>query len=182
MTSYIARLRAEIAQTHPPYALTKLTKRNPRAQNCANATLAETFVSFDSAKSRPDGSIGVPYASVFSALESCCPAHVATADWRQAVSGARRFLTQWGEQADALGWTSRDLFGLHKPPDKPAPSYRRLSRYDETGLIWLLRDRPVVALTADTAAIMNSTGNITVYRRHNKPGLGSVGDSLDDLS
>ena len=48
-----------------------------------------------------------------------------------------RVLAQWGQQAEALGWTSRDLFGLHKPPDKPAPSYRRLSRYDETGLIWL---------------------------------------------
>ena len=64
-------------------------------------------------------------------------------------------------QAEALGWTSRDLFGLHKPPDKPAPSYRRLSRYDETGLIWLLRGRPVVALTAKTAAIQSSAGSVT---------------------
>ena len=35
----------------------------------------------------------------------------------------------------------------------PAPSYRRLSRYDQTGLIWLLRGRPVVAMTDSTAAI-----------------------------
>jgi hypothetical protein len=123
----------------------------------------------------------MPYASVFAALQNCCPAYVATPDWRQAVDDGRRFLAQWGVQAEALGWTSRDLFGLHKPPDKPAPSYRRLSRYDEAGLIWLLRGKSVMALTADTAAIMNPTGNITVYRRHNKPGLGPVGDSLDDL-
>src|SRR5262249_44217882 len=38
------------------------------------------------------------------------------------------------------------------------PSYRRLSRYDETGLIWLLQGRPVVMLTAATAAIENPTG------------------------
>jgi hypothetical protein len=87
---------------------------------------------------------------------------------------------RWGEPA-ALGWTSRDLFGLHRPPEKPHPSYRRLSRYDETGLIWLLRGRPVVPLTEATAAIKGATGNVTVYRKHTKPALGPLGDSLDDL-
>ena len=67
----------------------------------------------------------------------------------------RRFL------ADALGWTARELFGLHTPPERPAATYRRLSRYDETGLIWLLRSRPVVALTATTAAIQGATGILT---------------------
>jgi hypothetical protein len=110
------------------------------------------------------------------------PPHLVDADcWQAAVEDGRRFLAQWGEQAEARGWTSRDLFGLHQPPDKPAPSYRRLSRYDETGLVWLLKGRPVLALTADAAEIMNLTGNVTVYRRHNKPGLGPVGDSLDEL-
>ena len=56
-----------------------------------------------------------------------------------------------------------------------------MSRYDETGLIWLLRGRPVVALTEATAAIQSSTDAITIYRRHNKPALGPVGDSLDGL-
>jgi hypothetical protein len=83
------------------------------------------------------------------------------------------------------GWptskSARDLFGLQAPPAKPHPSYSRLSRYDETGLIWLLQGRPVVALTETTAAIQNPTGAITTYRRHNKPALGPVGDSLDDF-
>jgi hypothetical protein len=57
-----------------------------------------------------------------------------------------------------------------------------LSRYDETGLIWLLHGREVVALTEATAAIQNPTGGITIYRRHNKPTLGPPGDSLDDLA
>jgi len=65
-------------------------------------------------------------------------------------------------------------------PNTPTPSYRRLSRYDETGLIWLLRGRPVVALTDATAAIQNAASSITVYRRDNKPALGPLGDSLDD--
>jgi hypothetical protein len=75
----------------------------------------------------------------------------------------------------------RDLFGLPKPPEKPHPSYSRLSRYDETGLVWLLQGRDVLALTDSIAGIENSTGNITTYRRHNKPALGPMGDSLDDL-
>ena len=109
------------------------------------------------------------------------PEHVDVADWQQAVDDARRFLAHWGEQADAFGWTVRDLFGLAPVPDQPAPSYRRLSRYDATGLVWLLRGRPVVALSERTAAIQSPAGSVTVYRRHNKPGLGPVGDSLDDL-
>ena len=109
------------------------------------------------------------------------PEHVPADRWQQAVQDGRRFLAKWGEQAAALGWTPRDLFGLHKSPDQPHPSYRRLSRYDETGLIWLLQGRPVVALTSATAAIENPTGAITVYRRYDKPALGPVGDSLDDF-
>jgi hypothetical protein len=66
-----------------------------------------------------------------------------------------------GQYPHALGWTARDLFGLHRPPEKPHPSYSRLSRYDETGLIWLLQGREVVALTEATAAIQNPTA-ITV--------------------
>jgi hypothetical protein len=120
-------------------------------------------------------------SEVFAALERRCPDHVETGRWQQAVEDGRRFLAQWGEQAEALGWSARDLFGLHKPPERPRLNYNRLSRYDDTGLVWLLRGREVVALTAASAAIASSTGSITTYRRHNKPVLGPVGDSLDDL-
>jgi hypothetical protein len=75
----------------------------------------------------------------------------------------------------------RDLFGLHAPPTNPHPNYNRLSRYDSTGLCWLLQGRRVTALTAETTAIENPTGSITIYRRFNKPALGPLGDSLDDL-
>ena len=119
--------------------------------------------------------------SLLSHLESRCPEHVDQADWQQAVEDCRRFLAQWGERAEALGWTSRNLLGLAPVPDKPAPSYRRLARYDLTGLVWLMRGRPVVALTTDTAAIQSVAGTVTVYRKHNKPSRGPVGDSLDDL-
>ena len=121
------------------------------------------------------------YRKVFLHLQRKPPAHVPTDRWEQAVEDAKTFLRQWGSQAESLGWSSADLFGLHAPPEHPRPSYSRLSRLDATGLVWLLQGRSVVALTETTAAIQSATGNVTVYRKHNKPGLGPLGDSLDDL-
>jgi hypothetical protein len=117
----------------------------------------------------------------FSELERHCPNHVDPARWQCAVADGRRFLAQWGEQAEALGWTARDIFGLHDVPANPHPTYQRLSRYDCTGLIWLLQGCPVVALTEATAAIRMPSGNVTTYRKHNKPAFGPLGDSLDDF-
>jgi hypothetical protein len=117
----------------------------------------------------------------FRELEQRCPELIDCADWQQAIESARRFLAQWGEQAESLGWNSRDLFGLMPVPDKPKANYHRLSRYDLTGLIWLLRDNQVVALTETTAAIRHASGKITTYRRFHKPALGPLGDCLDDI-
>jgi hypothetical protein len=117
-----------------------------------------------------------------SALETRCPGHVPVARWQQCVEDGRRFLATWGAQAEALGWTARDLFGLFPIPGNPHPSFNRLSRYDHTGLIWLLQGKPVIALTEATAVIQSPSGTITIYCKHNKPGLGPTGDSLDDFS
>jgi len=79
-----------------------------------------------------------PYAEALSELERECPDYVEAERWRQCLIDAQRFLAEWGEQAESLGWCSRDLFGLHQVPPQPAATYQRLSRYDATGLIWLL--------------------------------------------
>jgi hypothetical protein len=105
------------------------------------------------------------YARAFSTLCEHCPAYIEPDRWQQAVEDGSRFLRQWGDKAAALGWTAEDLFGLHTPPEQPHPSYQRLSRYDELGLIWLLCGRPVVALTATSAAIESATRPICVYRK-----------------
>jgi hypothetical protein len=97
------------------------------------------------------------------------------------VTDAQRFLADWGGQSAALGWTVDELFGLHPAPARPAPTYCRLSRYDTTGLIWLLQGRAVVALTDTTATIRTSSGGTVTYRKQHKPALGPLGDSLDDM-
>jgi hypothetical protein len=86
------------------------------------------------------------------------------------------------KQAEALGWAPADLFGLHTPLEKPAPNYRRLSRYDQAGLIWLLHGRPVIALTETAATILAPSGANLTYGRHNKPAPARLGDSVDDIS
>jgi hypothetical protein len=117
------------------------------------------------------------YSQALGALCGECPAYVDAADWQQAIEDGHRFVTQWGKQAEALGWAPADLFGLHTPPEKPAPKYRRLSRYDQTGLIWLLHGRPVIALTQTAATILALSGANLMYRRHR-----TLGDDIDDIS
>jgi hypothetical protein len=143
-------------------------QREPVRQTSASITASEVLAP-------------TSFSRCLATLEERCPDLIDGRCWQQAVKDGRRFLAQWGDQADALGWTARDVFGLATLPDRPTPNHRRLSRYDQTGLIWLLKGRAVVAITEGTAAIKNPTGNITVYRKANKPAFGPVGDSLDDF-
>ena len=154
---------------------------------------AEPSAAYESVAAEPDGlgckvtiveipATGLRYRRTFAHLQLRPPALVPEDRWRQCVEDGKRFLAKWGEQAEALNWSSADLFGLHTPPANPHPSYSRLSRYDATGLVWLLQGRRVTALTEATAAIEHpATGSLTVYRKHNKSALGPLGDTLDDL-
>jgi hypothetical protein len=138
----------------------------------AHTTSSTSFERFERFE-RPSGDIetdagvsaATPLKAVLQAIERRCPDHVNVDRWGQAVEDGRRFLAQWGEQAEALGWGAEDLFGLHAPPATPHPSYRRLSRHDATGLIWLLRGRQVIVLTADTADIAISGGGKLTFHR-----------------
>jgi hypothetical protein len=86
-----------------------------------------------------------PLAAAFSAFAQACPEGVDNSRYVEALADAELFLSQWGAQAQALGWRAEDLFSL----DPVAP----LARYDRMGLVWLLRGREVVALTAATATM-----------------------------
>jgi hypothetical protein len=162
---YLEKLRALKSEKRAPGALTKPTKHSLPIAVEQDATTDGGFVSFVSTQGAGFSKFQAPYSRTLSALESGCPDLVPVARWQLALDDARVFLARWGEQAEALGWTAKDLFGLHTPPEKPHPSYSRLSRYDCTGLIWLLQSRPVVSITEATAAIENPTGAITIYRR-----------------
>src|SRR5262249_2224071 len=52
------------------------------------------------------------FKRTFAHLQLKPPAMVDVARWRQCVEDGKRFLAAWGEQAEALGWDARDLFGL----------------------------------------------------------------------
>lgn len=133
------------------------------------------------AKVQPAVSSPHPYRLIFDALERRCPDFVPNNRWKRAIEDAQSFLAIWGTQADVLGWTASELFGLHPVPTKPHPSFQRLSRYDSMGLIWLLRGRPVVALMATEAAIRCPDGAILSYRRQSNRVPGPLGDGLDDI-
>ena len=145
-----------------------------RADNCDISDQSDqspTYARTGRSVRNPESTFGRfgRFGRTLGALEARCPDLVETDDWQQAVADARTFIARWGEQTERLGWTAKDLFGLLPVPPKPHPTFRRLSRYDATGLIWLLRGRPVVALTAESAAIKSLTGAVTVYRKHSGP-------------
>ena len=145
------------AREREGYALNALNAKSPTL-NALN-----TFSAYLPANS-------FPFAKVLGALEQRCPEYVELDRWRGCIEDGRRFLASWGDKAVALGWTSRELFGLHTVPTDPHPSYCRLSRYDCTGLLWDLEGRRVVALSSGAAAIQNpTTGNVLIYRKANKP-------------
>jgi hypothetical protein len=162
------QVRLLFAEDHPPPA--ELIEA-ARANKDALRTMLE--------RRRDTAPVGA-YGHVLEKLRSVCPQLIEPERWLQAVTDAESFLVTWGPRADVLGWTSRDLFALHTPPERPAANYHRLVRYDETGLIWLLRGRPVIDLTTTTAGIQGATAVLT-YRKLRKPALGPLGDALDDL-
>jgi hypothetical protein len=108
------------------------------------------------------------YLSALAALRAKCPDYVPEDRRQQAIADATTFISEWGAQAQGFDWTEHELFGLHPVPEQPAPNYSRLSRLDAMGLLWLLRGRPVVALTAREAAYRCPDGAILKYYRRAK--------------
>src|SRR5262249_47467627 len=131
----------------------------------------------------PQGPIG-PRGRLYlhlHALEARCPDYVELSRWVQATEDGRMFLAKWAARAEMLAWTPEDLFGLPTPPENPHPSYRRLPRYDDPGLIWRLQGCEVLAPTPMTATIRRPSGSTTTYRKSNTPTPSALGDGLDGL-
>jgi hypothetical protein len=190
MNPYLAKLRAT-DETHHPQGPSKPSKPISSVVARGSTTAERGFEGFEGERgrciSKDEASINALeqtrfgcFGRTWAALAGRSPAHVPADRWQQAVEDGRRFLARWGAQAMPLGWTSNDLFALSPVPAHIKPSFQRLSRYDETGLIWLLQGRVVVGLTASMAAIQNPSGSITCYHKHNKPAIGPRLGSLGD--
>jgi hypothetical protein len=103
----------------------------------------------------------MPYAASLATAEADCPAGMDAGRWRQAIEDARAFILRWGSDAQRLGWSAAELFGLHPT----APS----CRYDEMGLIWLINGGEITELSQGQAAIQHPSGAILkFYRRRPK--------------
>ena len=99
--------------------------------------------------------------------------------WHQAIADTASFISKWGERALTLGWMEHELFGLHPMPERPAANYSRLSRLDDMGLLWLLKGRAVVGLTATEASYRCPSGATLTYCRENKPSPQTLMDKTE---
>ena len=72
-------------------------------------------------------------------------------------AGANRPSVWVGRQVTCSAWPECRI--VLRPPTKGYPGY------DQAGLVWLLRGRPVVALTATSAVIQGKIGSLTTFRR-----------------
>jgi hypothetical protein len=192
MNPYLAKLRARDQEARQPQTSSKPSKPIDPVVTHVDTSAQGSFEGFEGDRDRlPSGNEAATktveqflfdrHRRALEHLGSHCPGLIPKERWQQALQDGRRFLSQWGGEAAALGWTTRDLFGLAPVLHEARPAYERLSRYDETGLIWLLRGRTVLGLTESTASIESPTGMVTVYRKHHKPALGPLGDSLEDF-
>jgi hypothetical protein len=129
-------------------------------QNVQNPPTTSTFEHFEHFEQCLENAYvagPTPFAHTMGALQARRPEGVGEARWREALKDGRGFLETWGSQAANLGWTAKDLFGLHP--------IALLARYDAMGLVWLLHGRPVVALTATEATIQASSGATLSFRK-----------------
>ena len=77
--------------------------------------------------------------------------------WAHFIGSSQWFLDQWGARAEALGWTTLDLFGAH--PLAPA------ARFDCAGLLILLGAATVQGLDRHGADILTGPGFVLRYRK-----------------
>jgi hypothetical protein len=98
--------------------------------------------------------IPAPYAQQFRMLQATCPQDVPNDRWQLCLKDGLPFFSKWGPRAQRLGWTARDLLGLH--PSAP------MARHDEMGLVWVLRGQTVIDLDARSAKL---SGGLTIRRR-----------------
>jgi hypothetical protein len=79
--------------------------------------------------------------------------------WRLMVSHAQDFAETWDARARAAGWSSLQLYGLHR--------IRPGARLNAAGAVWLaaLRARTIIAVDAQVIIMATQTGGRLAARR-----------------
>ena len=172
MTEALSRLKEKIAQIRIPDQPSKGSKAPfepfegdrgrgvcpflPAAADSHEVPAAEPEIDKDEREAIAVELGGVPllYARAFADIQAHPPPDVPRERWHRFVVDAGRFLDQWGSDAERLGWNVADLFGLD--PVKP------MARYDNMGMVWMLKGETVIELTAKAARL---SGGLTFYRR-----------------
>lgn len=91
------------------------------------------------------------------------PPGIPEAEWKRIALTADEILERWGARLAALGWTAADLFGA----DPQAP----WTRLDAMGLVPMLGDCELTAVTTETAVLMTRSGATQrFYRRRHTQG------------
>src|SRR5262249_54578923 len=120
--SYLKKLRALKFQKGTLGAPSKPSESSPSVAAAPTAAAGGGLDGFEGTRSSRFPDFLGRYGRVVAAFEAGCPDLLPAQRWRQAVEDGRAFLARWRDQAEALGWSPRDLFALHKPPAKPHPS------------------------------------------------------------
>jgi hypothetical protein len=96
-------------------------------------------------------------AGIAMMLHRRSPSTISRGEWDALMDGAIKLLTDWGKTLASLGWTTADLFAVHR--------IRPLIRVDYAGLArFTTRDR-VTAVTTTNATLQCSTGALQTYWR-----------------
>lgn len=81
--------------------------------------------------------------------------------WEQIINDAGVFLDKWGKQAQGLGWSSIDAFGVHH--NRPTDALHCL------GLVPLLKGGRVILLYPDKAELTTAGGAHQTFFKRGKP-------------
>jgi hypothetical protein len=128
MNPYLAKLRARDEEKRHPQEPSKpsepivpvVTGRNTTAERGFEGFEGDQDRCFSGNKARIEKTSLDRLHRPLERLQSRCPDFIPHDRWHEAIQDSRRFLTQWGAQAEVLGWTARDLLAWRPYPTSRA--------------------------------------------------------------